>query len=38
MFTVAISGLCLFWMHSVVRRITARHAPHVAQVLEDPVA
>ena len=38
MFTVAVSGACLFWMHAVVRRITARHAPHVAQMLEDPLS
>ncbi|HJO27081.1 MAG: MFS transporter [Planctomycetes bacterium] len=38
MFSVAISALCLFWMHSVVRGITARHAPHVAHILEDPEA
>jgi NNP family nitrate/nitrite transporter-like MFS transporter len=36
MFMVAISGACLIWMHSVIRKMMVSHAPEIAQALEDP--
>ena len=36
MFFFVVSAACLIWMHSVVRRMTKAHAPHVAYEIEDP--
>ncbi|MBT9555285.1 MAG: NarK/NasA family nitrate transporter [Myxococcales bacterium] len=36
MFLALLSAVSLVWMHLVVRRMVARHAPHVAEALEHP--
>lgn len=36
MILFALSGLCLFWLHRVVGRMTRRHAPAVVRDIEDP--
>ncbi len=36
MFLALISLICLVWMHLVIRRMMAEHAPHVAETLDHP--
>ena len=36
MFMVAISAICLIWMHSVIRRMIESHSPLLSHAIEDP--
>ncbi len=38
MFFFAVSIMCLVWMHLVIRRMLAKHAPQVMNLMEEPVA
>jgi hypothetical protein len=36
MFLFGLTAVCLIWMHVVVRRMTQRHSPHLADHIESP--
>ncbi len=38
MFILVISAGCLVWMHHVIRKMMAVHAPQIANAFEDPLA